>query len=234
MHAADVMTRNVITVAPGTTVQSLAGLLSERGISGVPVVDDAGQLAGVVSEGDLLRRTEIGTDQPGSVRRSWWLEDFATARAREYVKSHGRTVGDIMTRDVVAVTEDTDLGEIARLLETNRIKRVPVLRDGKVVGIVSRSNLVRALSAAHAPAAVATDDSDRAIRAKLLAELQEQKWANRIWPQDIIVSGGTAHLWFTSDEASATMQAARVAAENIPGVHGVEVHIAPAPIVPHF
>jgi predicted transcriptional regulator len=141
-----------------------------------------------------------------------------------------------MTRDVVSVTEDTELGEIARLLETNRIKRVPVLRDGKVVGIVSRSNLVRALSAAHAPAAAATAtaDSDRAIRAKLLAELQEQKWANRIWPQDIIVSGGTAHLWFTSDEASATMQAARVAAENIPGVQGVELHIAPAPIVPHF
>jgi CBS domain-containing protein len=234
MHAADVMTRNVITVEPETTVQSLAGLLSERGISGVPVVDAAGHLAGVVSEGDLLRRTEIGTDQPGSVRRSWWLEDFATARAREYVKSHGRTVRDIMTRDVVTVTENADLGEIARLLETNRIKRVPVLRDGKVVGIVSRSNLVRALSAAHAPAAAATADSDRAIRAKLLAELQEQKWANRIWPQDIIVSGGTAHLWFTSDEASAMMQAARVAAENIPGVQGVEVHIAPAPIVPHF
>jgi CBS domain-containing protein len=234
MHAADVMTRNVITVEPETTVQSLAGLLSERGISGVPVVDAAGHLAGVVSEGDLLRRTEIGTDQPGSVRRSWWLEDFATARAREYVKSHGRTVRDIMTRDVVTVTENADLGEIARLLETNRIKRVPVLRDGKVVGIVSRSNLVRALSAANAPAAAATADSDRAIRAKLLAELQEQKWANRIWPQDIIVSGGTAHLWFTSDEASAMMQAARVAAENIPGVQGVEVHIAPAPIVPHF
>ncbi len=234
MHAADVMTRHVITVDPGTTVQSLAGLLSERGISGAPVVDASGQLVGVVSEGDLLRRTEIGTDQPGSVRRSWWLEDFATARAREYVKSHGRTVGDIMTRDVVSVTEDTDLGEIARLLETNRIKRVPVLHDGKVVGIVSRSNLVRALSAAHTPAVAATADSDRAIRARLLAELQQQKWANRIWPQDIIVSDGTAHLWFTSDEASATMQAARVAAENIPGVRGVELHIAPAPIVPHF
>ena len=235
MHAADVMTRNVITVDSSATVQDVAGLLSERGISGAPVVDDSGQLVGIISEGDLLRRTEIGTtNPPGSVRRSWWLEDVATARARDYVKSHGRTIRDIMTRDVVTVTDDTDLSEIARLLETNRIKRVPVLHDGKIVGIVSRSNLVRALSAVQTPTAAATTDSDRAIRARLLAELQEQKWANRIWPQDIIVSDGTAHIWFTSDESSATMQAARVAAENIPGVQGVEVHIAPAPIVSHF
>ena len=234
MHAADVMTRNVITVDPGATVQAVAGLLSERGISGAPVVDASGQLVGIISEGDLLRRTEIGTNAPGSVRRSWWLEDVATARARDYVKSHGRTVRDIMTRDVVSVTDDTDLSEIARLLETNRIKRVPVLHDGKIVGIVSRSNLVRALSAVQTPTATATTDGDRAIRARLLTELQEQKWANRIWPQDIIVSDGTAHLWFTSDESNATMQAARVAAENVPGVRGVEVHIAPAPIVPHF
>ena len=234
MHAADVMTRNVITVDPGATVKDVASLLSERGISGAPVVDGDGQLVGIISEGDLLRRTEIGTNPPGSVRRSWWLEDVATARARDYVKSHGRSVRDIMTRDVVTVADDTDLSEIARLLETNRIKRVPVLHDGKIVGIVSRSNLVRALSASKTPAAVAVTDDDRAIRARLLTELQEQKWANRIWAQDIIVSDGTAHLWFTSDEPSATMQAARVAAENIPGVRGVEVHIVPAPIVPHF
>lgn len=234
MHAADVMTRNVITVDPDATVQAVAGLLSERGISGAPVVDSSGKLVGIISEGDLLRRTEIGTDQPGSARRSWWLEDFATARARDYVKSHGRTVRDIMSRDVVSVTDDADLSEIARLLETNRIKRVPVLHDGKIVGIVSRSNLVRALSAVPAPAPAATADSDRAIRARLLAELEKQKWANRIWPQDIIVNDGTAHLWFTADESSTMMQAARVAAENVPGVRGVEVHIAPAPIVPHF
>jgi len=234
MHASDVMTRNVITVDSGATVQDVAGLLSERGISGAPVVDASGRLVGIISEGDLLRRTEIGTNPPGPVRRSWWLEDVATARARDYVKSHGRIVRDIMTRDVVTVTDDTDLSEIARLLETNHIKRVPVLHDGEIVGIVSRSNLVRALSAAQTPTAAATTDGDRAIRARLLTELQEQKWANRIWPQDIIVSDGTAHLWFTSDESSATIQAARVAAENIPGVRGVEVHIAPAPIVPQF
>lgn len=139
-----------------------------------------------------------------------------------------------MTRDVVTVTEDTDLGEIATLLETKRIKRVPVLRDGKIVGIVSRSNLVRALGAAHAPAAASTADNDRAIRARLFTELQQQKWAEKIWAQDIIVSGGTVHLWFTSDEPNETKQAARVAAENIPGVRGIEVHIVPGSMIPAF
>jgi CBS domain-containing protein len=234
MHAADVMTPNVITVDPDTTVQALAALLAERGISGTPVVDASGQLVGIVSEGDLLHRTEIGTDQPGPGQRSWWLEDFAATQAREYIKSHGRTVEDVMTRDVVTVTEDTDLGEIATLLETKRIKRVPVLRDGKIVGIVSRSNLVRALGAAHAPAAASTADNDRAIRARLFTELQQQKWAEKIWAQDIIVSGGTVHLWFTSDEPNETKQAARVAAENIPGVRGIEVHIVPGSMIPAF
>src|ERR1700739_3829506 len=98
MHAADVMTSNVITVDPDITVRALATLLSERRISGAPVVTASGQLVGIVSEGDLLHRAEIGTDQPAPSQRSWWLEDFAATQAREYVKSHGRTVKDVMTR----------------------------------------------------------------------------------------------------------------------------------------
>jgi CBS domain-containing protein len=234
MHAADVMTPNVITVDPGTTVQALAALLSERGISGAPVVDAAGKLVGIVSEGDLLHRPEIGTEAHNPAQRSWWLEDFAAMQAREYVKSHGRTVNDIMTRDVVTVTEETDLGEVARLLETNRIKRVPVMRGDKIVGIVSRSNLVRALGAAHAPAASATAEDDRTIRRRLIAELQNQPWANKLWPQDVIVNGAVVHLWFTSDEPSETKEAARIAAENLPGVRGVVVHLAPSSLVPAF
>ena len=234
MHAADVMTPNVIAVDPDTTVQALAALLSERGISGAPVVDASGQLVGIVSEGDLLHRPEIGTEARGPGQRSWWLEDFAAMQAREYVKSHGRTVKDIMTRAVVTVTEETDLGEVARLLETNRIKRVPVIRGDKIVGIVSRSNLVRALGAAHAPATSVTADNDRSIRGRLFAELQNQPWANRIWPQDIIVNGGIVHLWFTSDEPDETKDAARIAAENVPGVRGVEVHIAPSSLLPAY
>ncbi len=146
MRATDVMTPNVITVDPDTLVQDLAKLLSERNISGAPVVDKTGAMVGIVSEGDLLHRAELGTERHTERRRSWWLEHFASELARDYVKSHGRTVKDIMTRDVATVSDDTDLADIATLLETKRIKRVPVMRDGKVVGIVSRANLVRALA----------------------------------------------------------------------------------------
>jgi CBS domain-containing protein len=234
MHAADVMTPNVITVDPDTTVQGLATLLSERGISGVPVVDSAGRMIGIVSEGDLLHRAELGTERHATSRRSWWLEHFASELARDYVKSHGRTVKDIMTRDVTTITEETDLADIATLLETKRIKRVPVMRDGKIVGIVSRANLVRALGAARGIATSSADGNDRAIRARLLAELGKQQWAARLWEQDIIVSGGVVHLWFGSDEAQEKRQAVRVAAENVPGVSRVEEHEVPIPLMPVF
>src|SRR5215469_12223828 len=148
MRAMDVMTTDVITVDPDMTIQALATRLAERGISGAPVVDTSGRLVGIISEGDLLHRAEIGTARRHRERRrSWWLDHFASDLAREYVKSHGRTVNDIMTRDVVTVTEDTDLGEVAELLEEKRIKRVPVMREGKIVGIISRANIVRAVGA---------------------------------------------------------------------------------------
>ena len=132
MRAMDVMTTNVITVDANTSVQEVARLLSERGISGVPVVDAAYRLVGIVSEGDLLHRVETGTERVSSRLRSWWLDTIASDQelARDYVKSHGRAARDVMTRGVVSVTEKTDLAEIAMLLETKRIKRVPVLRDG--------------------------------------------------------------------------------------------------------
>jgi len=172
MRAMDVMTTGVITVDPDMSVQAVAKLLFERGISGVPVVDAADRLVGIVSEGDLLHRVETGTERVAGRRRSWWLDTIASDQelARDYVKSHGRTAKDVMTREVIAVTEATDLAEVAMLLETKRIKRVPVLRDGKLVGIVSRANLVRALAMITSdPADAATDD--RTIRAELLAEL---------------------------------------------------------------
>src|SRR5205823_7794149 len=143
MRAVDVMTTDVITVDPDTTVQALATLLAERGISGAPVLDSGGRLVGIISEGDLLHRAEIGTARRHRERRrSWWLDHFASDLAREYVKSHGRTVKDIMTRDVETVTEETDLADVAALLEARRIKRGPVLRDDKVVGHSTPSNIV--------------------------------------------------------------------------------------------
>jgi CBS domain-containing protein len=233
MRAMDVMTTDVITVDPDMTVQNLARLLAERGISGAPVVDSGGRLVGVISEGDLLHRAEIGTARRHRVRRrSWWLDHFASDLAREYVKSHGRTVNEIMTRDVVAVSEDTELAEVAALLEEKRVKRVPVMRDGKVVGIISRANIVRALGATKGTPREGEGD-DRSIRASLLAELGREEWA-RVWPEDIIVRDGIVHFWISEDEPSEKRQALRVAAETITGVRGVEEHVVPAPVVPAF
>ena len=234
MRATDVMTPNVITVDPDTLVQDLAKLLSERNISGAPVVDKTGAMVGIVSEGDLLHRAELGTERHTERRRSWWLEHFASELARDYVKSHGRTVKDIMTGDVATVSDDTDLADIATLLETKRIKRVPVMRNGKVVGIVSRANLVRALAATTGAPMPAADADDRAIRARLLAELEKQPWATKLWAQDVLVNNGVVHLWFGSDEPLERRQAARVAAENVPSVRGVEEHEVPIPLMPVF
>jgi CBS domain-containing protein len=224
----------VITVDPDTTVQALATLLAERGISGAPVIDAGGRLVGVISEGDLLHRAEIGTARRHRVRRrSWWLDHFASDLARDYVKSHGRTVKDIMTRDVVTVTEDTELADVATLLEARRVKRVPVMRDGKVVGIISRANIVRAVGATKGAPPREGEGDDRSIRARLLAELGREEWA-KIWPEDIIVRDGTVHFWVSEDEPPEKRQALRVAAEAMPGVRGVEEHALPAPSYPAF
>ena len=235
MRAADVMTTNVITVDPDTSVQALATLLSERGISGVPVVDRDNRLIGIVTEGDLLHRAETGTERRTERRRSRWLDAIGSDQeaARDYVKAHGRIVREIMTRDVISVSDTTDLGDVATLLETKRIKRVPVLHDGKLVGIVSRANLVRALAMTPSEPAVAADSDDRTIREKLLAELKGQEWVH-MWAADVIVRDRVVHLWFTDDRSDEERQALRVAAENIPGVRQVEEHVVPAPVFPAF
>lgn len=234
MRAMDVMTTNVITVDPNTSVQEVARLLSERSISGVPVVDSQNRLVGIVSEGDLLHRVETGTERRVRRRRSWWLDTIGSDEelARDYVKSHGRTAKEVMTRDVISVAETTELADIATLLETKRIKRVPVVRDGQLVGIVSRANLVRALAAAGGqPMSAAADD--RTIRQNLLAELKGREWVHT-WAADIIVRDGVVHLWVSDDRPEEERQALRVAAENVPGVRGVEEHVVPAPVIPAF
>lgn len=233
MRASDVMTTNVITVAPDTSIQDLAALLSVRGISGVPVVDSGNKLLGIVSEGDLLHRAETGTERRTTRTRPRWFDFFGKEReaARDYVKSHSHCVRDVMTRDVITVDETAGLGDIANLLEANRIKRVPVVRDGTVVGIVSRSNLVRALVTAPVQTAPQVDDDDRAIRRRLLTELQDQPWA-RIWPADIIVRDRIVHLWSSDDRSEEERAGLRVAAENTPGVRGVQEHVVSVPMLP--
>jgi CBS domain containing-hemolysin-like protein len=198
------------------------------------VVDASGRLVGIVSEGDLLHRAEIGTAHRHRVRRrSWWLDHFASEAARDYVKSHGRTVNDIMSPEVVTVTEDTELADVAALLEARRIKRVPVMRGDKVVGIISRANIVRAVGATKGAPAREGESDDRSIRERLLAELGREEWA-KIWPEDIIVRDGVVHFWLSDDEPEEKRQALRVAAETIAGVRNVEEHFLPAPAVPAF
>jgi hypothetical protein len=171
---------------------------------------------------------------PSTARRRWrWFDATPAEEARDYVKSHGRKVGEIMTREVIAVGEDTDLAEVATIMETKQIKRVPVLHDGKLVGIISRANLVRALAATPSAVVTAAESDDRAIRTKLLTELNGRGWA-RVWPADIVVQDGVVHLWLSDDRAEAERQALRVAAENVPGVRRVEEHTVPVPALPGF
>jgi CBS-domain-containing membrane protein len=223
MRAADVMTSEVISLGEDASVQEAAKLMGERGISAVPVIDRESRVVGMVSEGDLLHRAETGTER----RRSWWLEMVASTNqlAGEYVKSHSGKVKDVMTRDVISVTEETTVSDIAILLETNRIKRVPVLRGGKLAGIVSRANLVRALAMTINERPSGAEADDRAIRDRLLAELNAQKWAE-VSPANITVKDGIVHLWssYYSDQEK---RALVVAAESIPGVRRVEDHMRP-------
>jgi CBS domain-containing protein len=231
MRAMDVMTIAVVTVGPDSTVQDLAKLLSERGISGVPVVEND-RLVGMISEGDLLHRAETGTERR-TARRRWRWFDPGLEEARNYIKEHGRTVRDIMTREVISVDETTDLSEVATLMETKRIKRVPVLRDGMLVGILSRANLVRALAALGREPAIGAAGGDREIRAKLLAELNGREWA-RVWPEEVVVQDGIVHLWISDTRPAAEREALRVAAANVPSVQRVEEHVAPVPMFPMF
>jgi CBS-domain-containing membrane protein len=226
MKAVDIMTARVVTARPDTGVSALAHLMSDNGISAVPIVDSEGHVLGMVSEGDLLRREETGTER----RRGRWLRAFADpdTLADEYVKAHGRTAADVMTRQVVSVGEDTPIPDIVDLLERHDIKRVPVLRERKLVGIVSRANLVRALSAMPLPRPELAAD-DGAIRAQLADELSRGGFASAR-DLNIIVTEGAVHLWgiYASDSER---KAIRVAAAGIPGVRQVVDHLSPRPAV---
>ena len=226
MRATDIMTSEVITVEEDATVQAAAELMAEHGISALPVVDKDTRVIGIVSEGDLLHRAETATEQ----RRSWWLEIMTSTNqlAGEYIKSHSAKVTDVMTRDVISVTDATPVADIAVLLETHRIKRVPVLRDGRLAGIVSRANLVRALAMTINERASSTEADDENIRNKLLAELKAQKWAE-VSPANVTVKDGVVHLW-SSYLSEQEKRALVVAAENIPGVRRVEDHMRPVPV----
>lgn len=223
MQAQDVMTTVVATIPAGATVQEAAKLMLERRISALPVMDRKDRVVGIVSEGDLVRRTELGTD----AARSWWLRVFAEDSVRDYLKTHGGSVSEVMTSPAVSVRRTTSLQKIARLLEKHRIKRVPVLDAGRLVGIVSRADLVRRLAAAPArPATAVRAAGDRAVRREVLKELQRA--GIDLLYINVTVEHRIVHLWGGA-RSHAEKKALRVAAGRIEGVLKVEDHTSVIP-----
>jgi CBS domain-containing protein len=220
MRVCDIMSTRVISVAPDANVLEAIRLMLQNHISGLPVIDRSGALVGVVTEGDFLRRTETGTER----KRPRWLEFLMGPRrlADEYVHTHARRIEEVMTRTPVTITEDAALDEAVRVMERRRIKRLPVMRGGQVVGIVSRANLLHAL-ASLGPAASPPAKTDVAIREQLLTEFDRQTWAP-VALIDVVVKNGVVELWGTITE-DAQRQALKVCAENIPGVKSVVSHL---------
>ena len=225
MQSADVMTTNVISVPPDTEVQEIARLLLKHRISAVPVVDSDQRVLGIVSEGDLMRRVEVKTQN----RHSWWLEAVSSTKdqAQDFIKTHGRTATDVMTEDVIEVTDATPLREIASLLERHHIKRVPVTRDGRLVGIVSRANLLHGLAAQGAESVDAGSADDQAIRETLVATLSNEAGLDTALI-NVIVNEGVVQLWGLVGSSS-ERQAAQIAATGTPGVTAVENNLGQIP-----
>ncbi|TMJ53356.1 MAG: CBS domain-containing protein [Alphaproteobacteria bacterium] len=216
MKASDVMSRNILSVGRDATIAEAIRLMLDNQISGLPVID-AGRLVGILTEGDLLRRSETGTER----HRPRWLEILMGPGrlAGEYVRTHGRKVEEIMTRDLVSVTTDTPLDEIVVLMERRRVKRVPVLDGDAPVGIVSRADLLRALARTldEEPVAVVGDDE---IRERILAELAKVSWVPRDGLTITVGDGAVGLDGVILDEKE--REALRVAVENVPGVRAIE------------
>src|SRR5215813_9523632 len=219
MKAHDVMTWGAITVEPEASVARAVRLMLQNKISGLPVVDDKGQLVGIVTEGDFLRRGELGTRR----QRPRWLEFLLGPGklATEYVQSSGQKVSEVMTPEPKTITPETPLDEAVALMERHRIKRLPVVQDGKLVGIVSRANLLHALASVAREVKPAAGD-DAAIRDRIMADCAKQPWASHI---NVVVRDGVVELWgvITDDRAR---DAFIVLAENVPGVKAVRDHLA--------
>ncbi|MGA8389851.1 MAG: CBS domain-containing protein [Pseudolabrys sp.] len=213
------MTSTVISVQPNATILQAARQMLQHHISGLPVID-RGEIVGILSEGDFLRRRETNTER----RRSRWLEFLMGPGklAVEYTHSHGSKVAEVMTMEVHTVTEDTTLEDIVELMERRRIKRVPVMRGKKIVGMVTRSNLMHAM-VSLARAEPKSAKADAAIRETLLAEMQKQSWAPAAMV-NVVVRDGVVEFWgVIIDERQ--REALKVAAENIPGVNAVKDHL---------
>lgn len=220
MNAADVMTRAVVTVQSDATIVDAIRLMLGQRISGLPVVDDADAVIGMLTEGDLLRRSETGTER----RRARWL-DFLRGpgrQAEDYVQAHGRKVGEVMTRNVLSVSEGTPIDEVVELMESRRVKRVAVVTGNRLVGIVSRADLLRTLLQALEQD-VETAPADATLRKQVVAELSRQPWG-RHGQVTVIVTDGVVYLEGTIYDVR-ERDAMKVAAENVAGVKEVRDHL---------
>ncbi|POR52557.1 CBS domain-containing protein [Bosea psychrotolerans] len=229
MNAGDIMTLGAATVRPGTAVLTAVQLMLHHGISGLPVIDDDERLVGMVTERDLLRRAEAGTEQ----ERPRWLSFLMepAARAEDYVRSHGRKVSDVMTHDPESVAPETPLADVVVLMERRGFKRLPVVRDGKVIGIVSRANFLRVLARRLDDAAKVSVD-DLVIRRRIFDEIEKQRWISTD-SVDVVVNGGKVELnGVVSDER--LREALRVVAESVPGVGEVVDRVRVERPLPHW
>jgi CBS domain-containing protein len=215
MEAREVMTRDVVTVGPETTVGEIAAILVRHRISAVPVVSGT-RLLGIVSQTDLAHRSETGTEK----KRKWWLEVFADpdAKAREYVKSHGLRAQDVMTRFVVSVPEGASLAEVADVLDAHRIRQVPVMSDGRLVGMISRADLVRKLAEAKLAAPVPRPDNG-ALQKAIWDQIKAEPWLKSAFV-NLAVKDGVVELWGSVD-SDEQHRALKVLVEGVPGVRRV-------------
>lgn len=224
MLARDIMTSKVLTVKAGTTIGEIAKLMATERISGVPVVDDEGRMIGIVSETDLLHRAETGTER----KRKWWISLFLDTdmRARDFIKGHGHTAADVMSRFVVSVRDDATLAEVADMLDTNNLKRVPVLKAGKLVGMITRGDLVRALAKADTTRATGVGDSAQLQKA-LNERIDKQSWVNPSY-LNVIANDKTVELWgFVSSEDQ--RRALLILVRELAGDRTIEDHLAIGP-----
>lgn len=220
MKASEAMQRNPITVTPATAIADAVHLMVTHRISSLPVVNDFGEVVGMVSEADLLRRVELGTE----AANSRWLARLGSRgrAARNYVRSHARRVDEVMAASVICVAPDTDLSEVVSLMESRRIKRIPVLENGRLIGIITRWGLMRVLEGLL-PRASTLPMDDEELRRRLLSSVKEQSWVPHT-PFDLkVVNGVVEFVGVVTDERQRT--ALRVLAENTPGVREVVDHL---------
>ncbi len=216
LTVADIMTTEVFSVTPETPIHDVAKLMCAKRISGVPVIDREKRIIGIISEGDLIRHAAL----VGERRQPWWSTAFITTRAlaHDYVKTHGHTAGQVMAAPVITIAPAASVAECANLLHQQRVKRVLVVENGNLVGIVTRGDVLQALATSDVAKPASVDD--RAIRERLLAELEPQRWAHML-SKNIVVHDGVIDIsGFVESEDE--RHALRLAAENVPGVKRVE------------